>query len=101
MSKGKRREQLHIHLEQQVLPLFSGRIQSFDMDCTQAYARLRAQAKTAGLAISTADGYIAAIALAHQWSIATRDVSPFEAAGIKVINPWEYKHIYQFKALDR
>ena len=34
------------------------------------------------------DGYIAAIAAAHGCAVATRDVSPFQAAGLRVLNPW-------------
>lgn len=41
-----------------------------------------------GLAISTADAYIAAIAAASGFAVATRDTRPFEAAGVVVINPW-------------
>jgi toxin FitB len=51
---------------------------------------LRARARTAGQAIATADGYIAAIAVAHGFAVATRDTSPFEAVGLKVINPWTW-----------
>jgi len=36
-----------------------------------------------------ADGQIAAIAKVNGFAVATRDTSPFEAAGIPVINPWE------------
>lgn len=43
--------------------------------------------KTAG-ASPTPDGYIAAIAVAHGFNVATRDVAPFHAAGVTVINPW-------------
>jgi len=39
--------------------------------------------------IETADGYIAATALAYGFSVATRDTSPFLAAGAKVVNPWD------------
>ncbi|MDE9540702.1 type II toxin-antitoxin system VapC family toxin [Xenorhabdus bovienii] len=42
-----------------------------------------------GLAISKADGYIAATAIANGMMVATRDVSPFKAADVDVINPWE------------
>jgi len=86
---GRRRDALQTSLENQILPLFSGRVRPFDMDCTTAYAELMANAKSAGLAIAAADGYIAAIAAANRFSVATRDVSPFQAAGINVINPWE------------
>jgi predicted nucleic acid-binding protein len=89
LPEGKQRDALQTSLENQILPLFSGRIRPFDMDCTTAYAELMAKARSAGLAIAAADGYIAAIAAANRFSVATRDVSPFQAAGINVINPWE------------
>jgi toxin FitB len=36
----------------------------------------------------TPDGYIAAIAAAHDFAAASRDVSAFAAAGLTVIAPW-------------
>ena len=88
MPKGKRRMILHDRLEGEVLPLFSGRILPFDLDASKAYATLMSEARASGKAIGTADGYIAATALARGFSVATRDVSPFEAAGLSIINPW-------------
>ena len=89
LPPGKRRTRLHQGLEKRVLPLFAGRVLPFDLLCTQAYAELIAKARKSGLAIAAADGYIAAIATANGFSIATRDTSPFEAAGATVINPWK------------
>jgi predicted nucleic acid-binding protein len=86
---GKRRDELQTSLENQILPLFAGRVRPFDMACTTAYAELMAKAKSAGWAIAAADGYIAAIAATNRFSVATRDVSPFQAAGVTVINPWD------------
>ncbi len=86
---GKRRDELQTSLENQILPLFAGRVCPFDMECTTAYAELMAKAKSAGVAIAAADGYIASIAATYRLSIATRDVSPFQAAGVNVINPWD------------
>jgi toxin FitB len=63
-----------------VLPLDAG--------CTQACAELMAKARALGLATSSADSYIAAIAAAHGFLVATRDVRAFAAAGAGVINPW-------------
>lgn len=88
LPAGKRRTGLLDNLEKQVLPLFAGRVLPFDVACTQAYAVLMAKARAAGLAIATADGYIAAIAAANRFAVATRDTGPFEAAGVAVINPW-------------
>lgn len=89
--EGKRRDTLQTSLEQRVLPLFTGRILAFDLAAAQSYADLRARARGGGQAIATADGYIAAIAAVGGFTIATRDSSPFEAAGLSVINPWDFK----------
>ena len=88
LPAGKRRTGLQQNLEKRVLPLFAGRVLPFDLACTPAYAVLLARARTAGLAIATADGYIAAIAAANGFTVATRDTGPFEAAGVAVIDPW-------------
>ncbi|MBA3597762.1 MAG: type II toxin-antitoxin system VapC family toxin [Methylibium sp.] len=88
LPAGKRRTGLQQGLEKRVLPLFAGRVLPFDLACTQAYAALLARARTAGLAIASADGYIAAIAAANGFAVATRDTGSFEAAGAVVIDPW-------------
>jgi len=88
LPAGKRRAGLQENLEKRILPLFAGRVLPFDLACTPAYAALLAKARTAGLAIATADGCIAAIAAANGFAVATRDASPFDAAGVAVINPW-------------
>ncbi|MES2049880.1 MAG: type II toxin-antitoxin system VapC family toxin [Pseudomonadota bacterium] len=91
LPEGKRRDTLHFSLEQRVLPLFAGRILPFDDPASQSYATLRSRARAAGLAIAPADGYIAAIAATHGFTVATRDTSPFDAAGLAVINPWTWQ----------
>jgi predicted nucleic acid-binding protein len=88
LPAGKRRTGLQHSLEKQVLPLFAGRVLPFDLACTQAYAALMSKARAAGLAIASADGYIAAIAVANGLAVATRDTGPFKAAGAAVIDPW-------------
>lgn len=89
MPAGKRRDGLHENLEKRLLPMFANRVLSFDMACTKAYAELLAKSRAAGLAVETADAFIAAVALANGFAVATRDTTPFEAAGLNVINPWE------------
>ena len=88
LPTGKRQRDLLQNLEKRVLPLFTGRVLPFDLGRTQAYAQLMTKARTSGLAVATADGYIAAIARANDLTVATRDTAPFEAAGAAVINPW-------------
>ena len=89
LPAGKRRSGLQQSLEKRVLPLFAGRVLPFDLACTKAYSELMAKARAAGFAIATADGYIAAIAVANGLTVATRDAGPFRAAGAAVINPWQ------------
>lgn len=89
MPEGKRRTIYQERLEKEVLPTFAGRVLPFDLDASQAYADLMARARAAGKAIGKADGYIAATATASGLMVATRDIGPFEAAGLKIVNPWE------------
>jgi predicted nucleic acid-binding protein len=87
LPSGRRRDALADALDT-TLRLFGPRILPFDAEAAPRYAELRAQARAAGRAIGPADGYIAAIAAAHNLIVATRDTAPFVAAGLTVINPW-------------
>ena len=89
MPQGKRRTIYQERMEKEVLPTFTGRVLPFDLEASEAYADLMARARAGGDAISTADGYIAATARARGLIVATRDTSPFEAAGLIVVNPWK------------
>lgn len=89
MPPGRRRDEYAAWLENRTLPAFTGRILPYDLAATTEYARLRAAARAAGLAIATADGMIAATAAAAGFTVATRDTSPFAAAGVPTVDPWQ------------
>jgi predicted nucleic acid-binding protein len=89
LPPGKRRATLQEGLEREILPLFTGRVLSFDLPCTHQYAELLAKARKLGRALGTADALVAAVAGANAFSVATRDVLPFRGVGLNVINPWE------------
>jgi predicted nucleic acid-binding protein len=89
LPDGKRKEGLSTALNELIQRLFESRILPFDQEAARAYAPLVARARAVGQSISVADGQIAAIASQHQFTVATRDVGPFVAAGLAVINPWE------------
>lgn len=88
MPAGKRRAVYQQRLEQEVLPVFTGRVLAFDLEASRMYAELMAGAKAKGKAIDREDGYIAATVAAKGFIVATRDASPFEAVGLTVIDPW-------------
>ena len=88
LPDGRKRDLLDDRLENKIFPLFEGRILAFDEPAAAVYAQIRSTARKQGKAVAAADGYIAATAKLHRMVVATRDVSPFRAAGVKVINPW-------------
>lgn len=100
LPAGKRRENIHAALASTV-QLFNGRILSFDQSSAERYAELAAAAREAGRGFPTPDGYIAAIAASRGFTVATRDVAPFEAGGVAVINPWETRGNRQRSCAER
>ena len=87
MPEGKPKDKLKIALED-IMVLFEPRILSFDTRAAKLYSELAVKAREAGKGFLTPDGYIASIAAAHKFSVATRDTGPFKAANLTVINPW-------------
>lgn len=88
MPAGRRRSKLHAAIVEQMLPLFGGRILTFDLAACEFFARVNARAHAAGNPISFADGAIASIASAHGFMLATRNERDFKGTGVKLINPW-------------
>ncbi|MGC8537107.1 MAG: type II toxin-antitoxin system VapC family toxin [Rhizomicrobium sp.] len=87
LPKGRRKDRLTAVLNS-VLELFADRILPFNTSAARRYADLAVRARAAGKGFPTPDGYIAAIAAAHDFAVASRDTSAFTAAGLAVIDPW-------------
>jgi predicted nucleic acid-binding protein len=87
LPTGKRKDTLTAALDD-VLDLFAARILPFDTPAARRYADLAVAARAAGKGFPTPDGYIAAIAAAHGFTVASRDTSAFDAAALTVIDPW-------------
>jgi predicted nucleic acid-binding protein len=87
LQEGRRKDLLAA-LINSLLDEFAGRILPFDTPAARRYADLAVTARAAGKGFPTPDGYIAAIAAAHGFAVASRDTSAFTAAGLTVIDPW-------------
>lgn len=87
LPDGKRKEMLAKALDG-LMDLFRGRVLFFDAEAAGKYADLAVTARMAGRGFPLPDGYIAAIAAAQGYQVASRDTAPFEAANMYVINPW-------------
>jgi predicted nucleic acid-binding protein len=74
---------LRAWLNDQVLPAFAGRVLPVDTAVALRSARLHVPNQRPVL-----DALIAATALVHGMTVATRNVADFEQTGAKTINPW-------------
>lgn len=84
-----RKKQILATLVDDLLNQFDGRVLDFDTACARVYADIAVRARALGVGFPTPDGYIAAIAAARHFAVASRDISAFDAAGLHVINPWQ------------
>ena len=88
LPAGKRRNGLAASAEQMFAEDFAGRSLPFDDGCAAEYALLVASRAHQGLAISTEDAQIAAIARTHDLPLATRNGKDFKGIdGLTVMNP--------------
>jgi predicted nucleic acid-binding protein len=75
---------LRAWMDLHVLPTFSSRILAIDTDVAQRCATLHVPNPH-----SDRDALIAATALVHGLTVATRNVADFKRTGVGVVNPWE------------
>lgn len=87
LPAGRRKDMLATRIDG-LLDQFAGRALPFDASAARRYGDLAVRARAAGRGFPTPDGYIAAIAAAHGFAVASRDLGAFKAAGLPVIDPW-------------
>jgi toxin FitB len=71
-------------LETLVLPAFEGRILSVDVAVARRAAKLHVPDPQA-----INDAFVAASALVHGMTVATRNVADFASTGVSLLNPWD------------
>lgn len=76
---------LRTWLDGHVLPSFAGRILSVDSAVAQRCAGLHVPDPRA-----ERDALIAATALVHGMTVATRNTADFSATGVALVNPWSF-----------
>ena len=86
---SKRRAALEEWLEQGLPQWFESHLLPVTKAIADRWGQLTIKAKRKGIAITTADGLIAATALEHDLAIVTRNVKDFAATGVTIVNPWE------------
>lgn len=68
---------------------YSGRILVFGETASELYGRITAARQLAGRPIETKDAIIAAICMAHDATLATRNVRDFAGLDLALVNPFE------------
>lgn len=68
--------------------VFSRRIIPVSREIASTWARIEVAAEREGQLIPTIDGLLAATAITHGLTVATRNVSDLAKCGAKVFNPW-------------
>ena len=86
LPAGQRRRKLETWFQQLVETIHC---LNWDSATGMRWARLLAELRSRGRSMPVKDSMIAAIALVHGLSIATRNVKDFSAAGLKVVDPFE------------
>jgi predicted nucleic acid-binding protein len=89
LAPGRKQADLHNTVENIVEGIFQRRILPFDAAATISYARVMVRREQIGRRMAQMDAMIAAIALTHGTTLATRDTSGFADLGLDLINPFE------------
>ncbi|QBF34235.1 type II toxin-antitoxin system VapC family toxin [Thalassococcus sp. S3] len=89
LPQGRRRRALDEAVTGMLDEDFEGAILPFDLAAAEAYGMMAAQARQAGRTPGQSDLMIAATALVHAASVATRNLRDFDGAGIDLYNPFE------------
>jgi predicted nucleic acid-binding protein len=89
LPESKRRSQLQDWLENDLIPLFRGRVLPVTQLIADRWGVLSGMRQMAGRPLSMADGLIAATGLEHGLVVVTRNVRDYEGLGVTLLNPWE------------
>jgi predicted nucleic acid-binding protein len=90
LPAGKRRHAMALAASQIFDEDFFGRYIDFGGLAVAQYALVKAQRQLSGRPIDTADAQIAAIALAANLTLVTRNTKDFVGVdGLQIINPWQ------------
>lgn len=88
MDNGRKRDALTEWLACDLPQRFEHRVIPVEERVALAWGDLMGHAKRRGRGMSSMDGLIAATAIAHDLTLATRNIKDFEGFGIELINPW-------------
>lgn len=88
LGEGKKRNALLRWIETGIKADFAGRILAVDTAVMERWAELQIATQKMGRRLPLMDSLLAATALAHGLTLATRNTADFQAADIPLLDPW-------------
>ena len=88
LAAGKKRNALLRWIETGIKADFAGRILPVDTAVMERWAELQIATQKAGRRLPLMDSLLAATALAHGLTLATRNLADFKSAGVPLLDPW-------------
>ena len=88
LPDSRRKTDLRGWLEGDLLVRFDGRMLVLDVGAMLAWGAMMGRLERAGRPLPAMDSIIAALALHHDCTLATRNEADFEGTGVRVANPW-------------
>ena len=87
LERGGKRKKLETWFEE-LIESFAGRIVSFDEDACRTWGAFYAKHQQRGRPLSSFDSLVAATALAHRHTLATRNAADFPDE-VALVDPWD------------
>lgn len=90
-AQGSRRIELERWLKQDLVERFSGRVLPVDVDVARVWSKVRSDTERLGRRLSAIDSLLAATALAHDLTLATRNIEDLHElvqSGVTLYSPW-------------
>lgn len=88
-TNPRHRERLEAWLNDTVRPMFEGRVLAVSEEVFLRWRLLLEAGRRRRVTFPQPDLFIAATADYHGLTVVTRDISPFERAGVGVVSPWQ------------
>jgi len=88
LPSGKRRTQLELW-QHDLVSTFESRLFPVTLAIADRWAVVSAQSQRKAIALNNIDGLIAATALEHDLTLATRNVKDFAGIDVRLFNPWD------------
>ncbi len=89
LPAGQRRDRLARWIEEDLQQQFSERILAFDQQAAVTWGKIMGEADRQGRPRAAIGAQLAATAIRHGLTVATRNTADFDGIGVQVTNPWE------------